>query len=149
MQHFAVNTELCVVEEMLSEDEDPRKLYELSVNKVNDWIVEPEVPIGSQSERVIRPADDSNDWEIKNTPKTVQNREMYPKSSFLTLQRNEVPKKEQARNKGNKNKLSQNVTRTLNPGTNTMTVSSLPQKSRGRRNQRSYVNITGELQYLR
>lgn len=124
-------------EEMLSEGEDLQDLHKLSINKVQGWITGHKITENTVEHSIIHLADDPNDWEVKSTPKTLRNRELLPKSSLLALQPSELSDRGRAQPKESKKSITQTVTRTMDPETNNMTVSSLSQKRRGRRNQRS------------
>lgn len=137
-------------QQVLSDNEDPGDMAHQSFEKVIGWNAGDDNPVTSKGVKDYHKQINTDDqWEPKATPKTLKNREMLPKSSFLAFESTATPLKGHGRMKSQKNKATEPVTRTLNPETNTMTVSSLRQKRRDRRSQRSYYDITPELQYLR
>lgn len=134
---------------MLSEDENSKDLHKLSVDKVQGWIIGGKTTINSTKDKMIHHKDNPDEWEVKNTPKTLRNRELLPISSMLTLQHNELSRKHNKKVKNNyNNTYARAVTRALNPENNTMSVSNLPVKRKGHGNKKAYIDITGELQYL-
>lgn len=137
-------------EQLLSDNEDLEDMVHKSVEKVTEWDAGDDNPVTSNGiKEYHKQIDDAHQWEPKATPKTLKNRELLPKSSFLAFESVASPGKGQGRMKGQKSAFNEPVTRTLNQEIGTMTVSSLRQKRRDRRNQRSYYDITPELQYLR
>lgn len=155
---FATNEE-----QMLSDNEDLDDMICESVEKVMGWNIgdggdgdvegkgkgKAVTPVSIDSEDYHERIDDARHWEAKATPKTLKNRESVPLSSFLAFQSSTSPEKGRERPRISKKISIGPVTRTPNLETNTVTVSSIRQKRRDRRSQRSYYDITPELQYLR
>lgn len=142
-----------------SDNEDFKDIVNKSVEKVEVWKTngtvggssgsEAATPISVEDEDYHERVNDARHWETKATPKTLKNREFLPKSSFLAFESIASPAKTRERATSQNNKFTGPVTRTPNPEDNTVTVSSLRQKRRGRRDQHSYYDITPELHYLR
>lgn len=143
-----------------SNDEDFKNTVNKSVEKVKGWQADDNVgssgsggdaatSVSGEDEDFYELINNVRQWETKATPKTLKNRELLPRSSFLAFENTLSPAKTRGRTNSQNKRLTGPVTRTPNTETNTVTVSSLRQKRRGRRDQRSYYDITPELQYLR